>query len=95
MKTTPTRWVDAANEIGGEISGGYVIYWDDATQRWWQNSAEDLDYLADLLEDPDEDVRANAYGHWCAATPGEELGVCPRCDRLVPLGDSACPHGNQ
>lgn len=51
------------------------IYYDDAMSTWYRVTRDDLNDLAELLHDPDPDVRRDAYSHWCAGGAGEELSA--------------------
>jgi hypothetical protein len=59
---------EALERIQGSVIGESMIYYDDSMQRYYVGPASDLDYLRDLMADDDEEVRSDAYSHWCAGT---------------------------
>lgn len=67
MKTTETQ-TEALSRINGSIVGDSVIYYDDSTQRYYVCDVAELDDLAALMADGDEDVSRDAYSHWCAGS---------------------------
>lgn len=71
MATTKTTREQAAETINATIDGEHVYYHDDSTNEDYRNPVADLDYLAELLDDSDDEIRVSAYSHWCAGTSGE------------------------
>lgn len=61
-------WADALARIDGRIIAGSVVHYDDSMHLYYVGPVEDLEYLAALMEDADEDVARDAYSHWCAGT---------------------------
>ena len=55
------------------IGDGYYAYYADETSSYWVVDEEDLPTLCGYLDDPDEDIRRDAYSHWCARTTGREM----------------------
>lgn len=56
------------------MDNGNYTYYDDATRSYWSVSADDLVKLCNYLDHADEDIRRDAYSHWCSSTISTELG---------------------
>lgn len=54
---SPRKWAHYANETG----------------RWYVVSSAELAELCDYLDHPDEQIRRDAYSHWCAGTSAREM----------------------
>ncbi len=80
MKMTTRQ--EAAESINGTIEGEFVVYFNDATQASYRNPVSDLDYLAELRDSDDADIRRDAYSHWCSGTSGEEI-VTTICGKTI------------
>ena len=64
----------AADAVGAvEMADGRWAYYAEETQRYYVMSAADLEDLCGYLDDEDEQVSGDAYGHWCAGTDDEEM----------------------
>lgn len=62
---------DAIERIGAtELDGGGWIHHADETNEYWVVSAAELDELAELMSDEDEQISGDAYSHWCAGGAG-------------------------
>jgi len=83
MKITESRIQDAIARIEGSLTDDKqsVIYYDDNMSKYYLAPVEDLEDLADYMEDDDEAVSRDAYSHWCAGTSH------PECDREGKLID--------
>jgi hypothetical protein len=67
MKDLKTSKEEALKRINGRIISGNVLYWDDATRRYYVGPESDLDDLCDLMDSPHTDISRDAYSHWCAS----------------------------
>lgn len=67
---------DSADLIGATkaVDGDGYLYHAAETSDWWRCSSADLEELAELMDSEDEDIRRDAYSHWCAGGPGELIG---------------------
>jgi len=65
-KHTPEQITAALRRIDGSIFGGSILYYDDSMSLYYIGPVADLGELIDLMESDDEDLRRDAYSHWCA-----------------------------
>lgn len=64
----------AADHISAVRMGdGRYAYYAEEISAYVVVTAEGLAELCDYLDDDDADIRRDAYSHWCAGTPGEEM----------------------
>ena len=72
--TTAEKINEAASALGARWAGSECVYFDDSTRKNYRCDDEDeMIDLYDLLHSDDEDVRRDAYSHWCAQTSHEEI----------------------
>lgn len=70
--TAKDKISEACELIGAEsIGNDYYVYYATETSEWWRVSGDELSELSDLMHDDDEYIRADAYSHWCAGSPGQ------------------------
>jgi hypothetical protein len=76
-ETTTERIERAANHIEAtKVDDENYVYYADEVQDWYLVEAASLDGLGILLEADDDDVRRDAYSHWCSGPDaGEPLDV--------------------
>lgn len=63
-ETKPKRGAEHINAI--RLGDDEWAYYDHATQRWYPADDRELAELGALLDHEREDVRGDAYSHWCA-----------------------------
>lgn len=66
----------AASHIDAvKLPDGRWAHYDDGTHSWWVVTEGDMSRLCKYLdhEDEDEDIRNDAYSHWCASNVAEEM----------------------
>jgi hypothetical protein len=65
----------AIEKLGAvKLPDGDYAYFDDGMRRWYVVDEDDLlSYVSGYLESTDEDVRNDAYSHWCASTMADEM----------------------
>ena len=63
---------EALDLIDGEIIDGMVIYHADETSSYWTCDESKLDELAELMSHENDDIRRDAYSHWCAGCDATE-----------------------
>jgi hypothetical protein len=76
-ETTTERIERAANHIKAtKVDDENYVYYADEVLDWYLVEAASLDGLGLLLEADDDDVRRDAYSHWCSGPDsGEPLQV--------------------
>src|SRR5690606_26432910 len=68
------RITRAAQHINAvDLGDGDFAYYADETSSYWVVDEDDLADLCDYLDDADEDIRRDAYSHWCAGTVSREM----------------------
>ena len=82
---------EALEHISGQILDDMVVYYADETDCWYTCDADDLDYLAELLDHDDDSIRGDAYSHWCASTTSTEYAVRMDADDLADFDWRQCP----
>lgn len=56
-----------------DLGDGMWAYWADEVDRYCVVDADDLEELCDYLDADDEQVRDDAFSHWCAGTLADEM----------------------
>jgi hypothetical protein len=71
---TNSRLQRAASHIDAtELASGKWAHYADETSSWHVVTGEELEELCDYLDDEDEQIRGDAYSHWCAGTGATEM----------------------
>lgn len=69
-----TRLQRAAAHVGAvQVQRGVWAHYAEETSRWYTVTSDELRELCDYLDDPDPQIRTDAYSHWCAGTAGTEM----------------------
>lgn len=69
-----TRIQKAAKHLNAtELADGRWAHYADETSRWYVVTAAELEELVDYLDHEDEQIRGDAYSHWCAGTAAKEM----------------------
>lgn len=78
----------ALERIDGSLinDGEQIVYFDDATRKYYIGAVGDLDDLRALMAHEDADVARDAYSHWCSGTSHPE---CDSAGNLIEAGVEA------
>ena len=68
------RVLAAAEYVQAQPHDGGWAFYAPEVGTWWHVDDDDLEDLYDLLHHEDEQIRGDAYSHWCASYGGECLG---------------------
>jgi hypothetical protein len=80
--STETKIKTAAARIDAtKVDADHHVYYADEVSDWILTTGDALCGLADLLEHDDEDIRRDAYSHWCSGdTDAVYLGIGHEAD---------------
>ena len=67
MTTKITRQ-DAIDFIDAYKRNGSWMYFARETSETYRLSEDDIDYLVELMNHEDDDIRRDAYSHWCTGS---------------------------